>query len=407
MPILAMGIRDFRKRAKKLQVSCESFPLPSFSIIVPLKNEENVIDSMLTALSKLNYPEDKREIIIVEDGSTDKTLDICMSYVKDHAGVKVLHRESSGGKPSALNYGLKYARGEIVAVFDADSIPDVNALTRVSAYFKDPKVAAVQGKTLSRNASKNMLTRFASYEEAVWCEVYLRGKDLLKLFVHLKGSCQFIRRDVLMKVNGFDENVLCEDMELSAKLLDNGYNIRYGSDVIAMQESPSNLKTLFRQRTRWLRGTMEVALKYGRLMTKLKMRNFDAETTLFAPFLLIASLLPNLGILLNLLAVPFGTWWDFFMPLATLTTILSLLVCGFALVIATKPRKIRSLCWLPFVFFYWSFQSFIALYALILIILRRPREWTKTDKTGDDPKRQDVNTSISLSQSQIADATRK
>ena len=382
-PILAMGIRDFRRRAKKQQDSFENFPLPSFSIIVPVKNEENVINSMLTALSDLKYPENKREIIIVEDGSTDKTFDICTRYAKDHAGVKVLHRESSGGKPSALNCGLNYATGEIVAIFDADSIPDVNALTRVSAYFRDPKVAAVQGKTLSRNAAKNMLTRFASYEEAVWCEIYLRGKDLLNLFVHLKGSCEFVRRDVLTKVKGFDENVLCEDMELSAKLLDNGYNIRYGSDVIALQESPSSLKTLFKQRTRWLRGTMEVALRYGRLMTKLRMRNFDAETTLFAPFLLIASLLPYLGILFNFLALPSNVWWSVLIWLAMLTTALSLMVCGFALIVATKPRKARSLLWLPFIYFYWSFQSFVALYALILIFLKRPRQWTKTDRTGD------------------------
>ena len=140
-----------------------------------------------------------------------------------------------------------------------------------------------------------MLTQFISYEEAVWCEAYLRGKDKLNLFVHLKGSCQFIRRDVLEKLEGFDEAVLSEDMEISARLVENDYKIRYASDVVAWQESPSNLKTLFKQRTRWFRGTMEVAFKYGRLMTKLNRINFDAETTLFGPFILIASLAPYLA----------------------------------------------------------------------------------------------------------------
>jgi cellulose synthase/poly-beta-1,6-N-acetylglucosamine synthase-like glycosyltransferase len=383
IPILVMGIRDFLRNKKKSHAPQEASYLPSFSIVLPVKNEETVISSVLTELSKLNYPENKREIIIVEDGSTDKTLEICSSYAENHAGFRVFHREFSNGKPSALNYGLSHATGEIVAVFDADSIPDSNALFTAAGHFRDKKVDAIQGKTLSGNSTKNMLTRFASYEETVWCEVYLRGKDLLNLFVHLKGNCEFIRREVLVSVKGFDENTLCEDMELSAKLLDNGYNIKYASDVVALQESPSTLKNLFRQRTRWLRGTMEVAFKYGRLMTKLNKKNFDAETTFFAPFLLIASLLPYLGVLFSFLVVPFSLWWNILVLLATISTAVSLLVCGFALIIASKPRKVKSLLWVPFIYFYWSFQSLIALYALILIILRRPKKWNKTDKTGE------------------------
>jgi cellulose synthase/poly-beta-1,6-N-acetylglucosamine synthase-like glycosyltransferase len=81
-------------------------------------------------------------------------------------------------------------------------------------------------------------------------------------------------------------------MEMSARLTENNYKIRYASDVIAWQESPSNLKTLFKQPTRWFRGTMEVAFKYGRLMAKPSRKNFDAVTTLFGPFILIASLIP-------------------------------------------------------------------------------------------------------------------
>ena len=384
VPILATGVKDFcknRQRHQKKRVP-EEFLL-SFSIVVPVKNEENVIDRLLTSLSRLNYPACKREIIVVEDGSTDKTRDICVNYAKEHANVKILHRSFSNGKPSALNYGLKQAKGDIVAVFDADNVPDADALMAVSEYFEDPTVAAVQGKTLSLNSKENMLTQFISYEEAVWCEAYLRGKDALNLFVHLKGSCQFIRRDVLEKLEGFDEAFLSEDMEISARLLENDYKIRYASDVVAWQESPSNLKTLFKQRTRWFRGTMEVAIKYGRLMTKLSRISFDAETTLFGPFILIASLLPYLAMFWAFFTfLPLDMLWRFVVQFATLTTSLTIFVCGIALIYVSKPRKVRSLLWLPFVYFYWSFQAFIALYAMLLIVLRRPRVWTKTDKKG-------------------------
>jgi cellulose synthase/poly-beta-1,6-N-acetylglucosamine synthase-like glycosyltransferase len=384
VPILASGVKDFRKnRQKNQKKSVPEKLLPYFSIVVPVKNEERVINRLLDSLSTLNYPLNKREIIIVEDGSTDKTNDICMTYAKEHANVKVLNKSLSNGKPSALNFGLSHAKGDVVAIFDADNVPAQDALLAVVEYFEDPKVAAVQGRTMSINSKENMLAQFISYEEAVWCEAYLRGKDTLNLFVHLKGSCQFIRRDVLEKLQGFDEAVLSEDMEISARLVENNYKIRYASDVIALQESPSTLKTLFKQRTRWFRGTMEVAFKYGRLMTKLNRIKFDAETTLFAPFILIASLAPYLAAFLV-----FSTFWSlnvawqFVVQFGMFTTSLTMLVCGLALIYVSKPRKVRSLLWLPFVYCYWSFQAFIALYAMILIVLRRPRVWAKTDKQG-------------------------
>ena len=385
LPILVSGVRDFckkRQEPKKKKISKEL--LPSFSIIVPVKNEERVIDRLLNSLSKLNYPLNKREIIIIEDGSTDKTNSICMNYAKEHANVIILNKNLSNGKPSALNYGLAHARGDIIAIFDADNVLAANSLYAVVKYFEDPKVAAVQGRTVSINPQENMLTQFISYEDVVWCEAYLRGKDVLNLFVHLKGSCQFIRRDILAQLRGFDESVLSEDMEISARIIENDYKIRYASDVVALQESPSTLRTLFKQRTRWFRGTIEVAFKYGRLMTKLNRVKFDVETTLFAPFILIASLAPYLAAFWA-----FSTFWSLdvvwsvVVQLGMLTTTLTMLVCGLALIYFAKPRKVRSLLWLPFVYCYWSFQAFIALYAALLIFLRIPKRWTKTDKTGN------------------------
>jgi cellulose synthase/poly-beta-1,6-N-acetylglucosamine synthase-like glycosyltransferase len=389
VPILASGVKDFcKKRQKPHKKGVPEGLKPYFSIIVPVKNEERVMDRLLDSLSNIDYPQNKLEVIIIEDGSTDKTNDICMNYAKEHDNVKILHKPLSDGKPSALNYGLSQAQGDIVAIFDADNVPAQDALSAVVTYFEDPKVAAVQGRTSSINSKENMLTQFISYEEAVWCEAYLRGKDVLNLFVHLKGSCQFIRRDVLQQLHGFDESVLSEDMEISARLIENDYKIRYASDVVALQESASNLKTLFIQRTRWYRGTMEVAFKYGRLMTKLNRINFDAEATLFAPFILIASLAPYLAAFWAFSTFwSLDVMWSLVLQFGMLTTTLTLLVCGLALIYVSKPRKVRSILWLPFVYCYLSLNAFIALYAMILIVLRRPKKWIKTKKHGSiDPE---------------------
>ncbi len=385
LPILTAGVRNLRRSKRRTN---EKFlgekNLPVFSIVVPVKNEEKVVRRVLDALSRLSYPADKREIIIVEDGSTDKTLEVCREYAREkNLNVKVLRKPSCNGKPSALNYGIMRAKGQIIGIFDVDNVPAQDALQNVYRYFEDPTVAAVQGRTLSINSEENMLTKFISYEEAVWCEAYLRGKDVLDLFVHLKGSCQFFRRDVLERLRGFDEGSLSEDMEVSARLTEKGYKIRYAPDVRSWQESASDLRQLFRQRTRWFRGTMEVAFKYGRLMARLNRKSIDAELTLFGPFILIASLLTYLAASGSFFAsFPLDVLWQVVMQFTAVVTTFTVLVCGFALVYVSKPRKMANLLWLPFIYFYWSLQAFVAFYALLLILLRRPRKWLKTEKTG-------------------------
>ena len=383
LPILAVGIKNLRTTKKKLVADEVKQALPFYSIIVPAKNEEKTIGRLLESLTHLYYPHDKLEVIVVEDGSNDKTLEICQKYANQYSYIQVVQKIESNGKPSALNFGIKQTRGDLIAIFDADNVPAKDSLLNSIKYFQDPKVAAVQGRTQSINSKQNMLTQFISYEEAVWCEAYLRGKDALGLFVHLKGSCQFIRGSTLRKLDGFDESVLSEDMEFSARLAEKNYSIKYAGDVCTWQESPSNLKALFKQRTRWFRGTMDVAVKYGRLLTKLNKVNLDAEMTLFGPFILIASLFSYITAFGTFLTeFPFNVIWNVFSLFSLLSMTATILLCGFALIYVTKPRRPSNLLWLPFVYGYWFIQGFIALYAGILSLLRRPKPWVKTEKEG-------------------------
>jgi cellulose synthase/poly-beta-1,6-N-acetylglucosamine synthase-like glycosyltransferase len=385
LPVLAAGVRDLRrnKRLSFKKGGNGEAVLSCFSIVVPVKNERTVVRRILEALVHLSYPVDKFEIVVVDDGSVDGTVEICKEFAASHGNVKFLQRNISEGKASALNYGLAHSSGDVIAIFDADNVPAGDALSRVAEYFCDPTVAAVQGRIHSINSHENMLTQFLAYEDAVWCEAFLRGKDALGLFVHLRGCCQFVRRSILQDLGGFDEDTLAEDIEISARLTERRYAIKYASDVRAWQESPSTLMGFLRQRTRWYRGHMEVALKYGRLLKHLDRRNLDVELTLFLPFLAIASLFlftfASWGVFA---ALPFDAVLDTLMVFSTFTTYILVFLAGFALIYYSKPKRVKNVLWLPFVFGYWCLQSFVAVYAGLLILFRRPRRWVKTEKTG-------------------------
>jgi cellulose synthase/poly-beta-1,6-N-acetylglucosamine synthase-like glycosyltransferase len=383
MPIVFTGFwRLWRTRRKEAKhVESEEHVLPLVSIIVPVKNEEKVVARLLDALTGLNYPSAKKEVIVVNDASTDMTGEICRQYSLTHPEITVLERTTSTTKAGALNFAVNYAHGEIVATFDGDSVPEPDALLKAVKYFKDPSVAAVQGRICSINAAQNMLTRFISYECAVQYELYLQGKNALDLYVGLAGTCQFIRKEALDAVGGWNENCLGEDTELSVRLIEQDKVIRYASEVRTFEESPFNVKSLLAQRARWYRGNIEVGLRFGRLMKKPNLRRFDAEMTLFGTFMILLCIVNY-----------FAPFWAFSVPSTLATTVIAQFTCfstlfilglvGLALTCMTKPFKLRNVLWLPFIYAYWGFQSFIAMYALLEIILRRKKQWRKTDHSG-------------------------
>jgi cellulose synthase/poly-beta-1,6-N-acetylglucosamine synthase-like glycosyltransferase len=383
IPVIVSGLWRVwaarRRKVKRTEISEGELPL--VSIIVPVKNEEKVVARLLRALTGLRYPLGRKEIIVVNDASTDRTGEICQEYALSHPEVRVLERTMSTTKAGALNLGLGYARGEVVATFDGDSVPEPDALLNAVAYFEDPSVGAVQGRICSINAGQNMLTRFISRECGVQYELYLGGKDALDLYVGLAGTCQFIRKADLDAVGGWNEKSLGEDSELSVKLIERDKVIRYASEVRTFEESPFNVRSLLAQRARWYRGNIEVGLRFGRLMKRPNLRRFDAEMTFFGTVMILLCVLNY-----------FAPFWAFSLPSNSVTLLIAQFTCfstvfflgviGVALAFTTKPFRLRNVLWLPFIYAYWGFQSFIALYALLEIVLRRKRRWRKTEHSG-------------------------
>jgi len=378
--LLYIGIRSKRKQ---VTIVVESEVLPKFSIIVPTKDEEVVIGRCLTGLLNVDYPKDKMQIIIVDGNSSDSTCQICSEYTSKYPQTfSLISEKQSNGKPAALNLAMPLITGEIVGVFDADSLPEKDVLKRAAAHFTDKQIMAVQGTTTSLNEKRNILTRVIAMEEKAWYQALLTGREKMQLFVPLNGSCQFVRRTVLEELGGWDETSLTEDVELALRLVEKKHMIKYAPDVRSGQETPNTLGDLVKQRVRWYRGYMETALKYGRLLDTLNKRTIDAEISLAGPFMMVISLLSYINWFFVALFLSKST------PILSLTgviivlTAVSLISLGAALTASQRPIKFRNLLWIPSIYIYWLLQIFIAGWAFLKLVFRRKRVWSKTAKKG-------------------------
>jgi len=373
MPILVAGFRS-GSLSPRSRVDC----FPKVSVIVPVKNEEGVIERCLRSLISVDYPRDKMEIIVV-DGSSDSTTDICRRFEMETGLIKVVREDDPHGKPSALNLGLKHATGDVIAVFDADSVVEKDSFIRAVRYLQGGALA-IQGKTRCLNKDRNLLARLVHFEQEAWQQLMLNGRERLGLFVPLTGSCLFIRREVLQELGGWNENCLAEDVELSARLLyEKGAKVKFAPDVVSWQEAPTKLKTLIGQRIRWYRGYMEVSARYIRLLRRPCLLSLDAEMLLFGPFCMAISLVGYLCWLLNIVYPASNI---FLTVLAVIASILTCLSIALALVYLENPLNVGKLALAPFVYAYWMIQSLIAMKSALDFMLRRPKVWRRTEKEG-------------------------
>jgi len=236
---------------------------PSISILVPAYNEEENLENTIDALLKAKYPKGKKEIIILNDGSKDGTEKIANRLAKEHKEVKVLNKKNSG-KADSLNRGLKIAKGELVAVVDADSYPNEDALIRMVGHFEERGVTAVTSRVLVKN-KKNWLERFQvlDYSIIAWTRKLL---DFVDSVYVTNGPLSIYKRDVALKIGGFDTKNLTEDIEITWNMLSRGYKTRMSYSAIVYTTVPEGLRVWTNQRIRWNLGGIQTVQKYWRTM---------------------------------------------------------------------------------------------------------------------------------------------
>lgn len=226
---------------------------PSVTITVPAHNEERNIERTLDCLLNLDYPS-KPEIIVVNDGSTDRTREIVESFIKKYDNIKLINRnEKSGIKAIPVNLALQHAGGEVFGFCDADVLMEKYSLKAMVGYFNDEKVGAVIPMQKVYKP-KNFLERLQRLEYILTS----LSKKLLTFLncLYLTPGCAFYRTAVLKSVGGLDEKNLTEDLEIGLRLHKHGFKIENSINAVAYVIVPGSFRNLTRERIRWFRGLM-------------------------------------------------------------------------------------------------------------------------------------------------------
>lgn len=241
--LLSKPARDSRARALGTET-------PTIAVIVPCWNEATTIAATCDSLLALNYPKDKLEIILVDDGSTDNTRE-AMAHFANNPQVRIMHKEN-GGKHTALNLAIATTDAEFIGCLDADSFVDPDALKEIIPCFANPRVAAVTA-AMSIHQPKNVLQHMQNAEYAFGITYRHVFASINGLYV-TPGPFSFYRHSILKELGEFRHAHQTEDMEMALRIQRAGYEIENAPRARVYTKSPDTVLGLIKQRTRWTSG---------------------------------------------------------------------------------------------------------------------------------------------------------
>ena len=271
----------FRAERQRRRLEATQLDLPAISIMVPAHNEAMVITDTLNSLLRLKYPKELLEILVINDGSTDSTAAQVEAIAARDSRIR-LHNvpleSAARGKSAALNCGLKLCRHDVIAIFDADNVPEPDSILHLARQLAaNPNLGAVIGKFRCVNKKRNLLTRFINLESLAFQWIVQAGRWRLLRVATLPGTNYLIRRSVLDEVGGWDERALTEDAEMSIRIYQAGYLIKFVPYAVTWEQEPETLGVWFRQRTRWARGNNYVLEKYFARVFRIRPRVVGVE----------------------------------------------------------------------------------------------------------------------------------
>jgi Glycosyltransferases, probably involved in cell wall biogenesis len=348
---------------------------PLVSILVPAYNEQTVISRTITSLLATKYQH--KEIIIIDDGSTDLTRFVAQGYEKQ--GVKVVTKPN-GGKASALNYGLLFAKGDIVITIDADSMVTRDAVDKiVQAMESDPNNVAVAGNIKVLN-SKSLLTKIQELEYIMAINTIRRAFALFGAVMVIPGAFGAFRKKTVEEVGGYDTDTQTEDFDITIKLLKTRGAVSSSSAAHAYTEVPSSWKSLYKQRVRWGTGTFQTILKHKDIFGN---NRYGALHSFVFPIMIFSLLNPlasfialGAGILMSIYGgvLLFARMMLVFMLIQVFVSLLALSI---------DAEDSGLAVYSPFfVFIYKQFIDYITLVSVIKALTKKEKKWHKLERAG-------------------------
>lgn len=288
---------------------------PLVSVMVPAYNESVCIASSIRSIAALDYP--NKEIVVIDDGSTDDTYWQAVEEAKRTRGVEVrILTQANGGKASALNRGIREARGSFVMCVDGDSNLAPQSLREGMRHFTDPTVVAVAGNVKVVNR-RNLLTWLQALEYVEGLNLVRSAQAFFRTVNIIPGPLGIFRREAVLEVGGYSTATFAEDCDLTLTLLSRGWKIKYEPRAIAFTEAPEELFPLLKQRYRWTRGILQALRKHRGMLVKSG-QGLGTRVTI-AYMMFEAVIWPAMNVFANafllLIAVRYGTtrllalWW--------------------------------------------------------------------------------------------------
>jgi cellulose synthase/poly-beta-1,6-N-acetylglucosamine synthase-like glycosyltransferase len=349
--------------------------LPSLSVLIPAYNEEKVLARTLESVIEATYP--GKEVILVDDGSTDRTLQIARDFT--NRGVKVIHRPN-GGKASALNHGLLFARGDIIIIVDADSQVCKSTFIDLVQPLRDPDVAAVAGniKVLNR---VNWLTKCQALEYIASINIFRRALDVFGSVTVVPGALGAYRREILVSGGQYDPDTLVEDFDVTIKALKSGKVVQASNSAVSYTEAPERLVDLVKQRLRWYRGNFQTLWKHHDVALNSR---YGFLQKLSFPFMILSMVFLPLAGVVNIVAIACVIWRGeglFLIPAFLFFCLLQFMLSLLALQLDNEDWKL-ALYAPMFIFGYKQLCDFIIVKSLIDVLYRRRLKWTSVRRTG-------------------------
>ena len=252
-----------RKKEKIINTPLTEFPF--VTIQLPVYNEKYVIERLIDSVANLNYPRDRFEIQVLDD-SNDETSEIAAKKTAEWAvkNIQIIHiqrPDRTGFKAGALRYGTALAKGEFIAIFDADFLPPPDFLHKSLPAFSDPGVAMVQTHWSHLNENYSLLTRMQAYALDAHFSVEQKGRNSVGAFINFNGTAGTWRKIAIEEGGGWQADTLTEDLDLSYRVQMKGWKFVYLEDNFTHGELPVTMSAVKTQQFRWMKGPAEVARK--------------------------------------------------------------------------------------------------------------------------------------------------